>query len=460
MILTRVVFAVIAFAISCGSVNANPLLEINVGASPNDGTGDPLRLAFQKIMAAVNKTGTLVGDVWQPLIPSGYIGPAYLQTGAAVANIGTLGGALTGTLPSPSIMPGYITDSMISGSAAIDASKLSFTDTLAFYEPGFAFNEKRWKFEIQPGSFYGKKVSDDQLTELNWLQVNGNGVASIPDIFLNGFTVVPKFKVSASSEQNVATFERTSAPTDQKRWRLQQTDTDFALHAVNDADSAPVASITASRSSGTTLGNLVFGHPNTYQIAAGAAISYQFRKTDAPADQKRWSLNTTDTQWKLTAINDSNSVANDALTITRSGAAVSNVTLATNTDINGNLTLGSQAGVSLHNDSAGADAKSWNEIIDGSGTYLLRTRTDAGGGGANGLSITRSGTAISVLTIGGAAKLKNFTVGTLPTCNSTYEGSIAYVTDAAAAPVYNATVAGGGSTKIQVFCDGTNWKNS
>ena len=51
------------------------------------------------------------------------------------------------------------------------------------------------------------------------------------------------------------------------------------------------------------------------------------------------------------------------------------------------------------------------------------------------------------------------TVSTLPTCNSGAEGTFAAVSDAAATPVYNATVASGGSVHISVYCNGTNWVN-
>lgn len=50
-------------------------------------------------------------------------------------------------------------------------------------------------------------------------------------------------------------------------------------------------------------------------------------------------------------------------------------------------------------------------------------------------------------------------VNSLPTCNAAAEGMIAAVNDAAATPVYNATVANGGSVKIPVYCNGTNWTN-
>jgi hypothetical protein len=50
-------------------------------------------------------------------------------------------------------------------------------------------------------------------------------------------------------------------------------------------------------------------------------------------------------------------------------------------------------------------------------------------------------------------------VAGLATCNSGAEGTFSAVNDAAATPVYNAIVAGGGSVHIPVYCNGTNWVN-
>jgi hypothetical protein len=51
------------------------------------------------------------------------------------------------------------------------------------------------------------------------------------------------------------------------------------------------------------------------------------------------------------------------------------------------------------------------------------------------------------------------TVATLPACNAAAKGQQRQVSDAAAAPVYNATAAGGGTLNIMVLCNGTNWTN-
>ncbi len=51
------------------------------------------------------------------------------------------------------------------------------------------------------------------------------------------------------------------------------------------------------------------------------------------------------------------------------------------------------------------------------------------------------------------------TVAQLPTCDVSHLGYMRVVTDAAAAPVYGAVVAAGGSVKVLVMCNGVNWVN-
>lgn len=88
--------------------------------------------------------------------------------------------------------------------------------------------------------------------------------------------------------------------------------------------------------------------------------------------------------------------------------------------------------------------------INSTGTVAVQTPT--------------SGTAVTVGGISGqlaisAAQpvgLPAFTVATLPTCNTTLKGSMAYVTDATA-PTYNAALTGGGAVVVPVFCSGSAW---
>ena len=50
----------------------------------------------------------------------------------------------------------------------------------------------------------------------------------------------------------------------------------------------------------------------------------------------------------------------------------------------------------------------------------------------------------------------NTTVGGLPTCDNNTNGAIRYVTDASS-PSWNATLSGGGSTRVLAVCNGSNW---
>lgn len=59
----------------------------------------------------------------------------------------------------------------------------------------------------------------------------------------------------------------------------------------------------------------------------------------------------------------------------------------------------------------------------------------------------------------GGVQLTTSTVAQLPACDVSHVGILRMVTDAAATPVYNATVASGSTVKVVVMCNGTNWVN-
>jgi len=61
-----------------------------------------------------------------------------------------------------------------------------------------------------------------------------------------------------------------------------------------------------------------------------------------------------------------------------------------------------------------------------------------------------------IVQLGHMAQLAPYTVATLPTCNTTLKGGMAYVTDATA-PTYNGALTGGGSVVVPVFCNGSSW---
>jgi hypothetical protein len=60
-------------------------------------------------------------------------------------------------------------------------------------------------------------------------------------------------------------------------------------------------------------------------------------------------------------------------------------------------------------------------------------------------------------TLGQLAATTNFTVANLPSAADSGSGARAFVSDATG-PTFGATVVGGGSVKVPVYSDGTNWK--
>lgn len=96
-------------------------------------------------------------------------------------------------------------------------------------------------------------------------------------------------------------------------------------------------------------------------------------------------------------------------------------------------------------------------------TNTLRIGTDVGSGGgtARDVQLIRGGVVKSTLGANTTdhdqpVKLKSYIVSGLPSASTCGAGSMAFVTDATATTAYS-TVAGGGSNKVLVISDGTNW---
>jgi len=72
-------------------------------------------------------------------------------------------------------------------------------------------------------------------------------------------------------------------------------------------------------------------------------------------------------------------------------------------------------------------------------------------GSENLASVNSTAFAMSVPVI-----LKNYTVATLPPCNTALRGGLAFVTDASS-PTYNGALTGGGTVGVPVACNGKSW---
>lgn len=124
--------------------------------------------------------------------------------------------------------------------------------------------------------------------------------------------------------------------------------------------------------------------------------------------------------------------------------------------------------------SQGALAGGTSDVAGANFTFLASPGKGTGAGGSfifqttpAGSTGTVVGTATTALTItstqqtafSGTAKLASFTVASLPSASTSGAGSTAFVTDASTTLVLGlgGTVAGGGSNKVPVYSDGTNW---
>ncbi len=114
----------------------------------------------------------------------------------------------------------------------------------------------------------------------------------------------------------------------------------------------------------------------------------------------------------------------------------------------GQLLLGQQA--------AGGASVSWpvNFLSNDAGNVQQTVGLQAQAGTT--LVVQGSGPVTDMAIPSGGVRLAVRTVSTLPPCTSAARGLISAVSDAAA-PAYNASVAGGGATTIPVFCNGTAW---
>lgn len=95
-------------------------------------------------------------------------------------------------------------------------------------------------------------------------------------------------------------------------------------------------------------------------------------------------------------------------------------------------------------------------LVGATNNYALRCQIPAG---TNRWNLYIDGTAKNYLAgdleLGSVLKLKSYTFSTLPA--SPQAGWRAYITDGAASPTWGGNASGGGSIKIPVFYDGTNW---
>ncbi len=101
-------------------------------------------------------------------------------------------------------------------------------------------------------------------------------------------------------------------------------------------------------------------------------------------------------------------------------------------------------GTTLANPFTATSAGHW-QFYAASGAYDVIL---SGGTPSPGITLTLTGVVVSGVTPG--------TVAALPTCSSTYEGQTAAVTNSSVV-TWGSTVMAGGSSRVQVYCNGTSW---
>jgi hypothetical protein len=149
----------------------------------------------------------------------------------------------------------------------------------------------------------------------------------------------------------------------------------------------------------------------------------------------------------------SGSITNSAVVVQPEGAD-SVISMHLNYKGAGAMAMGSTANTSTSN---------VIQILDHSagfaGMYFdLADPLQIRGGGGLGATMLQVDPATGITTIK-APQVSVVAVASLPACTGGTEGLLYAVNDAAATPVYNAIVAGGGSVHIPVYCNGTNWVN-
>jgi hypothetical protein len=160
----------------------------------------------------------------------------------------------------------------------------------------------------------------------------------------------------------------------------------------------------------------------------------------------------------VVAVNTTRSDGSNPLTILASTAGGTIVLPSGAIQARGLNDLAAASTVVLDEVSAGlARLSSFGPNASTNGQFeLISERSD----GSNPLTVISTSVVGDVIINTGSLQLGVVTtVGALGTCASGNKGYTKVVTDAAATPVYNATVAAGGSTVLAAFCNGTNWVN-
>lgn len=273
-------------------------------------------------------TSWLRGDQTWQLLPGGFTGFANptASVGLAAVNGVAVTAMRSDAAPalSQAIAPTWTAQHIFSLTGATNAAILasSAQPQVDWDETDAAANNRRWRWEAQGEQFLGRMVNDANSAAVTWILVdrtlnvadlialtstaltwNGNALLSTATAFAN-----PTASVGLAAVNGVATTAMRS-------------------------DAAPALSVSINPNwSGshtfTAAGN---GNITTPVDIGSTQPQFNFRETDAAADNQVWVFNVNSEQLRFRISNDAGSVTTDWLTVDRTGATIDNVTFPAQT---------------------------------------------------------------------------------------------------------------------------------
>lgn len=439
-------------------------------------------------------SGDLTGTLPAPAIAAGAVTSAKMATGAAATNVGALSGDLTGSLPSQTIAK--IQGTTVSGTTGAGKAVLSgspvFSGDIGVIGSGLTavtaadraplFVWENCTGTITAGRDCGLQIwvgdnptatpAANSPVAATIVMTNGNNRGSGPKL-LSGLNVVTVQCGTAEgcttgyvdSPSVVAEFDGSNSNsfTAANRAFLPTTGT-YAKNILELYNSPSVGMLTNALSiwstDSTGVGDIYTG----IEMARVKDIGLRFVVNPVGGTD-------TGTFFTGAAIQDDSNSANFIRfgNFTHSGSLINMASGATftgafylgNSGANTSVLLANNAAFDMaltidSGVSAGTVTKSIINFNDrGATKYQIFRDTN------NSLYILNSVTGNKIFQFDGDNQIdpNPVTVGTLPACTAGLKFGRRTVSDAAAAPVYNATAAGGGSIALPVMCDGTNWKN-
>lgn len=213
------------------------------------------------------------------------------------------------------------------------------------------------------------------------------------------------------------------------------------LDAEFDAIATAVATKANSASVPTLSGQNTF---TSTQIISSTQPVLRFYETDGGSDEKLWSVFVDASGFVISTREDDNAAGIQAFTAVRgSGTAISSVSL--------------RAGVADQLKLLSSGALTFtNGTVTGQLSYSVTPTFQFGSSSSHNLDLVAGGTTRLTVRTDSTVTQAALTVATLPAAAG-LSGARAFVTDANAT-TFASIVAGGGSNRVPVYCDGTNWR--